>query len=93
MRPFVASLILSIYGTFTELSFKTSSLGLGNPRTVDISKGNQFCLCKHIEVYAGNVFAKLDEDNFLLGKTANEMPERLTYYLIGSHKVLINSSS
>ena len=52
----------------------------GKPRSVDISKGNQFCLCRHIETFAENVFAKLKDDQYLLGKTANEMPERLTYY-------------
>jgi cell filamentation protein len=53
----------------------------GAPRTVDISKGNQFCLSRHIETYAIGIFTKLKEDSFLLGSTADEMPERLTYYL------------
>ena len=53
----------------------------GKPRTVDISKGNQFCLSRHIDTYAGDVFAKLKGEAFLLGKTMDEMPERLTYYL------------
>lgn len=53
----------------------------GKPRTVDISKGNQFCLSRHIETYAGDVFAKLKGEDFLSGKPMNEMPERLTFYL------------
>ena len=53
----------------------------GEPRTVDISKGNQFCLSRHIGTYAAGIFARLKEDRFLLGKSAEEMPERLTYYL------------
>jgi len=53
----------------------------GQLRTVDISKGNQFCLCQHLETYAGGIFSKLKADNYLLGKTQDEMPERLTYYL------------
>ena len=35
----------------------------------------------HLETYAGNLFAELKSDKFLIGITANEMPERLTYYL------------
>jgi len=53
----------------------------GKLRTVNISKGNQFCLSHHLENYAVDVFAKLKADNFLLEKTQGEMPERLTYYL------------
>jgi len=53
----------------------------GGLRTVDISKGNQFCLCQHLETYGGSVFAKLKAEKFLSGNTADEMPERLTYYL------------
>ena len=53
----------------------------GKPRTVDISKGNQFCLSRHIETFAENVFSQLKNDRFLFDKTAEEMPERLTYYL------------
>lgn len=53
----------------------------GQLRTVNISKGNQFCLSQHLESYAENIFAQLKIDNFLMGKTSDEMPERLTYYL------------
>ena len=52
----------------------------GKPRTVDISKGNQFCLSMHIEIYATNIFTKLKDEAFLLGKPADEIPERLTFY-------------
>ena len=53
----------------------------GKPRTVDISKGNQFCMSRHIDTYAGDLFAKLKGESFLSGKTMDEIPERLTYYL------------
>jgi len=53
----------------------------GKLRVVDIYKGNQFCLCQHLESYAADIFAELKADKFLQGKPANEMPERLTYYL------------
>jgi cell filamentation protein len=53
----------------------------GKPRTVDISKGNPFCLSLHIESYAGGIFEKLKVENFLLGKTPEEMPDFLAYYL------------
>ena len=53
----------------------------GKPRTVDISKGNQFCLSRNIEAYAENIFSKLKAEEYLVGKMPEEMPERLTYYL------------
>lgn len=53
----------------------------GRLRTVDISKGNQFCLCRHLETYAEGIFNKLKVEKFLLDAAASEMPERLTYYL------------
>jgi len=31
--------------------------------------------------YAEDIFSKLKGENFLFGKSADEMPERLTYYL------------
>lgn len=53
----------------------------GQLRMVDIAKGNQFCLCQHLENYAHGIFTKLKDENWLLGKSMHEMPERLTYYL------------
>ena len=53
----------------------------GKLRTVDIAKGNQFCLCQHLETYATSIFNKLQAENYLLGTPAEKMPERLAYYL------------
>lgn len=53
----------------------------GELRTVDIAKGNQFCLCKHLVTYANGIFTKLKSDKFLLGKTIEEIPSFLAYYL------------
>jgi cell filamentation protein len=53
----------------------------GKLRTVDISKGNQFCLSQNLEMYAETVFNDLKKEEYLVGKTPEEMPERLTYYL------------
>ncbi|MDR1292393.1 MAG: Fic family protein [Clostridiales Family XIII bacterium] len=53
----------------------------GTPRTVDISKGNPFCLSLHLESYAESIFEKLKAENLLIGKTPEEMPGRLAYYL------------
>ena len=53
----------------------------GELRIVNISKGSQFCLHQHLETYAGNIFAELKAEDLLLGKAADEMPERLAYYL------------
>ena len=38
----------------------------GKPRTVDISKGNQFCMSRHIDTYAGELFAKPKGEYFHL---------------------------
>jgi len=53
----------------------------GEPRTVDISKGNQFCLYKHIDMYANGIFSKLKSESYLSGVAADDMPYKLTYYL------------
>jgi cell filamentation protein len=53
----------------------------GTPRTVDIAKGDAFCLSQHIGSYAEGLFAQLKKENFLAEKTQDEMPERLAYYL------------
>ena len=53
----------------------------GKLRTVNIAKGNQFCMAQHLETYAGNIFSPLKAENYLSGKSLEEMPERLTYYL------------
>jgi cell filamentation protein len=53
----------------------------GKPRTVNISKGNPFCMSHAIPGYAEDIFAKLNNENFLTGKSPDKMPECLTYYL------------
>ncbi|MDR1158942.1 MAG: Fic family protein [Oscillospiraceae bacterium] len=53
----------------------------GKPRTVNISKGNPFCMSHAIPGYAEDIFGRLKNENFLLDTAAGEMPERLTYYL------------
>jgi len=53
----------------------------GELRTVNIAKGNQFCLFQHLETYASPVFSKLKTENFLIDTPVVEMPERLTFYL------------
>lgn len=52
----------------------------GKLRTVNIAKGNQFCLFQHLEIYAEIIFTELKTENYLDGTTADKMPERLTYY-------------
>ena len=51
----------------------------GKPRTVNISKGNQFCLAQHIESYAEQIFTKLKNENYL--KDSDNTPHRLAYYM------------
>lgn len=61
--------------------FKEIYTWAGKLRTVNIAKGNQFCLSQHIDTYASNIFDKLKSENFLTDTKAEEIPERLTYYL------------
>lgn len=51
----------------------------GELRQVDISKGNQFCLCQHLQTYGERVFSELRAEQFLIG--AADVPYRLAYYL------------
>lgn len=53
----------------------------GKERSVNISKGNQFCLCQHIDLYASNLFSKLKNENYLVLTKPELIPERLAYYL------------
>jgi cell filamentation protein len=53
----------------------------GKPRTVNIAKGNPFCMSHAIPVYAEDIFTKLKNEGFLYDTLADEMSERLTYYL------------
>ena len=51
----------------------------GKARTVNISKGNQFCLSHNIEMMASSIFDKLKKDNYLIN--SDNVPVRLAYYL------------
>ena len=51
----------------------------GELRQVDISKGNQFCLCQYLQTYGERVFSELRAEQFLIG--AADVPHRLAYYL------------
>ncbi|MCL2512743.1 MAG: Fic family protein [Oscillospiraceae bacterium] len=53
----------------------------GELRTVNIAKGNQFCLYMHLETYADGIFSELKTERLLRGTPPDEMPERLAYYL------------
>ncbi|TQI68578.1 Fic family protein [Clostridium sp. KNHs216] len=54
----------------------------GQLRTVNISKGNQFCSCMYIESGSKPVFDKLkQEDRYLIGTAPNVIGEKLAYYL------------
>ena len=52
----------------------------GEIRHVNISKGNPFCLCQNIEMYAADIFGKLKADNYLIDYNGN-IAHRLAYYL------------
>lgn len=51
----------------------------GELRQVDISKGNQFCLCQHLQTYGEKVFSDLEAEHFLI--YSSDVPHRLAYYL------------
>ncbi|MGN6714875.1 Fic/DOC family protein [Anaerocolumna jejuensis] len=54
----------------------------GNIRTVNISKGNKFCLCQFIQSQMDEIFQKLKNENYLKDYTdKNEVAKRLAYYL------------
>ncbi len=52
----------------------------GEIRTVNISKGNQFCLCEYIEPTANELFIKLHHEDFSKN-TQESAAERLAFYL------------
>lgn len=52
----------------------------GKLRHVNISKGNQFCLCMNLETYAENLFGKLAQEHYFIDTSAS-VPHRLAYYL------------
>ena len=51
----------------------------GKTRTVNISKGSQFCLCQFIDDQAIELFQKLERANYLVD--AENIAERLSFYL------------
>lgn len=51
----------------------------GKTRTVNISKGSQFCLCQFIDDQAIELFQKLARENYLVD--AENIAERLSFYL------------
>lgn len=53
----------------------------GKTRSVNISKGNQFCNYAFIENMADEIFLKLHNDNYLIGLANEEMITKLSYYL------------
>lgn len=52
----------------------------GKLRTVNISKGNQFCLSSYLELYAESIFDALQDEHYLVDAGENT-PYRLSYYL------------
>jgi cell filamentation protein len=53
----------------------------GKLRTVNISKGNQFCLSNHLETYAAGIFNELSKENYLINHPFDIVLQRLAYYL------------
>lgn len=53
----------------------------GQVRTVNINKGNLFCLAQNIEPMATDLFNQLARERCLIGCPPEQMPLRLAYYL------------
>lgn len=54
----------------------------GKTRSVDISKGNQFCRCEFIEEQMDDLFRKLKKEDYLRNyEVKGELSKRLAYYL------------
>lgn len=53
----------------------------GKIRTVNISKGNQFCRCDYIEEQMDRLLLKLKNENYLKDYSQKELAKRLAYYL------------
>ena len=54
----------------------------GTIRTVNISKGNQFCLCQFIQEQMDEIFIKLKKENYLRDyKNKDDVAKRLAFYL------------
>lgn len=54
----------------------------GDIRTVDISKGVQFCLCQYIKTEFDKIYSQLKDDNFLIGiSDKHTIVQKLSYYL------------
>jgi cell filamentation protein len=53
----------------------------GEPRVVDIAKGNEFCRSIYIDDYADSIFSRLKNEKFLLLTEKIEIPQRLAYYM------------
>lgn len=52
----------------------------GKTRTVNISKGTQFCLFQYINEQANELFERLEKEDYLIG-TSQPIAERLAFYL------------
>lgn len=53
----------------------------GKIRTVNIAKGNLFCLAPMIEAQAKNIFDELKTEKYLKDLGAGELAKRLAYYM------------
>jgi cell filamentation protein len=52
----------------------------GKFRTVNIAKGNLFCLVQHVETYLTDTLDKLSKENLLVGTPIEKLPDKLGQY-------------
>lgn len=53
----------------------------GKVRTVDLAKGDIFCLCYAIDSESQRIFTELEQEKYLQGLSTGEFARRLAYYL------------
>jgi cell filamentation protein len=53
----------------------------GELRTVNIAKGNQFCLYQHLEQYSDTIFKTLKDEKLLTKTPPDNIVERLAFHL------------
>lgn len=53
----------------------------GEIRTVNISKGDIFCLAQHIDTYSKSIFDNLKKDNYLIGLGHKDFTKKLAEYM------------
>lgn len=80
-EPLIGTFNLAHLQKINQFIFDDLYAWAGQLRSVDITKGNKFCLCNHLETYATGIFNELSKENYLINHPFDTIPQRLAYYL------------